>query len=192
MIAMITLVPYDTSWPVSFDAEAMSIRAALGPLALRVEHVGSTSVAGMAAKPVIDIQVSVATLAPLSGYLTALSGIGYSHVPLGEFDRVYPFLQRPAGWPSTHHVHLCVAGSEQERRHLAFRDYLRSHPSVALEYVDLKRGLAAANHGTTLESRERYSLGKSRFVNGVVERALAEGYASTMEPMPSCDPPATG
>ena len=83
-------------------------------------------------------------------------------------------------WPSTHHVHLCVVGSEQERRHIAFRDYLRYNPTVATEYLELKRQLAAANHGTTLESRERYSLSKTQFVSSVLGRALAEGY-----PLPS-------
>ena len=148
----------------------------MGALALRVDHVGSTSVPGLAAKPVIDIQVSVATLAPLAVCARPLAQIGYTHVPLGEFDRIYPFFQKPAEWPATHHVHLCVYGSAPERRHLAFRDYLRDHPGVAAAYEALKRRLAAANDGVTLESRERYSLSKTEFVTAVLERALSEGY----------------
>jgi GrpB-like predicted nucleotidyltransferase (UPF0157 family) len=171
---MIAIVPYDVSWPPQYATEADAVRHALGLCAIRVEHVGSTSVPGLAAKPVIDIQVSVPTLEPLSRYLQPLAGIGYTHVPLGEFDAVYPFFQKPITWPSTHHVHLCVVGSEQERRHIAFRDYLRKNPAVAAEYLELKRELAAANHGATLESRERYSLSKSQFVLSVLERALAE------------------
>ncbi len=112
----------------------------------------------------------------MSTYLEPLAHLGYSHVPLGPFDLVYPFFQKPAEWPSTHHIHLCVAGSEQERKHLAFRDYLRRHPLVAAEYVELKRQLAAANHGGTPESRERYSLAKTEFVSSVLERAFSEGY----------------
>jgi len=172
---MIELIPYDPSWPAFFEAESASIREAMGGLALRIEHVGSTAVPGLAAKPVIDIQVSLASLESVPICSEALSKLGYSHVSLGAFDLVYPFFQRPA-WPSTHHVHLCARGSELERQHLAFRDYLRSHPGVAAKYLDLKRGLAAAHDGATLESRERYSLSKTEFVTSVLERALAEGY----------------
>jgi len=125
---------------------------------------------------VIDIQASVPTLESLAPYLQPLSGIGYVQVPLGHFDVVYPFFQKPSARPSTHHLHLCVAGSEQECRHIAFRYYLRHNPVVAAEYVNLKRKLAAANHGTTLESRERYSLSKTQFVSSVLVRALSEGY----------------
>ncbi len=176
---MIKIVPYDCAWPELFEAEAACIRNVMGSLAVCVEHVGSTAVSGLAAKPVIDIQVAVATLATLRTYSEPLAQIGYSHVLLGPFDLVYPFFQKPAEWPSTHHVHLCVTGSEQERRHLAFRDYLRCHPMVAAEYVELKRTLAAANDGTTLESRERYSLTKSQFVSSVLERALSASYPSS-------------
>ena len=169
---MIKIVPYDPAWPSLFEAEATCIREAMKGLALRIEHVGSTAVPGLAAKPVIDIQVSVAMLAPLGTHADALAQLGYSHIPLGPFDSVYPFFQKPIEWPSTHHIHLCVLGEEQERRHLAFRDYLRSHPTVAAEYAELKRGLAAANDGATHESRENYSLSKTPFVTSVLERAL--------------------
>lgn len=173
---MITLVPYDPAWPALFDAEAAIIRRELGPLALRVEHVGSTSVPGLVAKPVIDIQVSVPSLEPRDVFLEPLSRIGYGYVTLGPIDLEYPYFRKPAEWPSTHHIHLCVSGSEHERRHLAFRDYLRNHSGVAAEYVGLKRRLAAGNPGTTLESRERYSLSKTAFVESVVALAYAEGF----------------
>jgi len=85
---MIAIVPYDPSWPVKYAIEADAIQRAVGLRAIRVEHVGSTSVPGLAAKPVIDIQVSVPTLESLSPYLQALARIGYSYVPLGDFDAV--------------------------------------------------------------------------------------------------------
>lgn len=175
---MITIDPYDPAWPARFDAEAVNIRRMLGELALRVEHVGSTAVPGLSAKPVVDIQVSVPSLEPMGHFIGRLSQIGYDHVPLGQFDLVYPFFQKPAVWPSTHHIHLCVVGSEQERQHLAFRDYLRNHPSVAAEYVTLKRQLASSHDGGTITSQERYSLSKSEFVKSVLTRAVADGYAS--------------
>ena len=170
---MIKIVPYECSWPTLFEAEAADIRAAMGSLAQRIEHVGSTSVPGLAAKPVIDIQVSVASLETLGIYAASLAQLGYGHIPFGPLiDSVYPFFQKPAVWPSTHHIHLCVLGSEHERRHLAFRDYLRSHPAVAAEYVEIKLSLAATHDGATLESRERYSLSKTPFISSVLERAL--------------------
>lgn len=175
---MIVIAPYDPAWPSRFAAEAERIRQAFGELALRVEHVGSTSVPGLAAKPVVDIQVSVPSLEPRDLYRTRLANLGYTHFPLGAFDLVYPFFKRPAGWPSTHHVHLCVAGSEQERDHLAFRDYLRRHPAMAAEYVSLKRQLASAHDGLTMESQERYSLSKTEFVRSVLGRAAAEAQRS--------------
>jgi len=173
---MIKIVRYDDAWPSLFETEAASIRKVMGNLALRIEHVGSTSVPGMAAKAVVDIQVSVATLEALIIYSEPLSRIDYTHVPLGAFDLVYPFFQKPAEWPSTHHIHLCVLGSSLERRHLAFRDYLRSHPAVAAEYVELKRSLASAHDGETLESRERYSLSKTEFITSVLQRAGYEKF----------------
>jgi GrpB-like predicted nucleotidyltransferase (UPF0157 family) len=135
--------------------------------------VGSTSVSGLAAKPVIDIQISVATLAGLDLYIAPLASLGYRHVPFGDVDLVYPFFRKPAQWPSTHHIHLCVSGSDHEYRHLAFRDYLRTHPHVANEYVALKRRLAATYLGATEESREQYSLAKTEFVTDVLQRALS-------------------
>jgi GrpB-like predicted nucleotidyltransferase (UPF0157 family) len=171
---MIVIAPYDPAWPTAFAAEAKRIQRAFGDLALRIEHVGSTSVPGLAAKPVIDIQVSVPSLEPRASYRTLLVDLGYTHVPLGTFDLVYPFFKRPVGWPSTHHVHLCAIGSEQERDHLAFRDYLRRNPAVAAEYASLKRRLAVAFDGLTMESQEQFSLSKSAFVRSALARAATE------------------
>ena len=173
---MIVIAPYDPAWPERFAAEAERIYRAFGQRALRTEHVGSTAVPGLAAKPVIDIQVSVPSLEPQDFYRGRLADLGYTHFPLGEFDLVYPFFKRPAEWPSSHHVHLCVSGSEQERNHLAFRDYLRRQPVVALEYEAFKRRLAVAHDGLTMESQERYSLAKTEFIQSVLTRALAEAH----------------
>ena len=171
---MITVVPYDPAWPAEFAAEALRIRKAFGDLALRIEHVGSTSVPDLAAKAVIDIQISVQSLEPRDLYCARLTELGYTHFPLGDFDLMYPFFKRPVAWPSTHHVHLCASGSEQERSHLVFRDYLRRNPAVAADYVALKRKLVAVHDGRTMESQENYSLSKTEFVRSVLSRASAE------------------
>ena len=93
---MIIIAPYDPAWPGSFAAEAVRIHKAFGEPALRIEHVGSTSVPGLAAKPVVDIQVSVRSLEQRDFYRTVLAELGYTHFPLGAFDLVYPFFKRPA------------------------------------------------------------------------------------------------
>jgi len=179
---VLTIVPYDSSWPALFALEAQALRAAFGSVALRVEHVGSTAVPGLAAKPIIDIQISVTSLVPFAPLAAVLERLGYRHIPLGEFDSVYPYFAKPPEWPSTHHVHLCEVHGEQEARHLAFRDYLRSHPVECEAYARLKRGLAATNTGATLEDRERYSLAKSAHVEAVLAKARMAGYYRSNAP----------
>ena len=169
------IVPYDPGWPSAFQAEAARLRAALKTLALRIDHNGSTSIPGLAAKPVIDIQVSVATLQPLSPYGTRLEALGYIHVPHPD-DAFSPFFHRPMEWPHSHHVHVVERGGTEERRTLAFRDYLREHSDVAREYEDLKRTLAAQTVAADRASRERYAVAKTDFIERVVALALARGY----------------
>ena len=170
---MIELVAYDATWPGRFESEARLLRAALGPRALRIEHVGSTAVAGLVAKPIIDIQVSVATLDDPAAFDATLGAAGYTHVVLDPaFDHLYPFFAKPLAWPRTHHVHLCIAGSREEARHLAFRDYLRAHPDAAREYLELKRKLAALHGGRDEAARERYSMAKTEFVTAIERRVL--------------------
>src|SRR5262245_23084877 len=147
------IVPYDSDWPLAFEAEALRIREALGSLALRIDHNGSTSIPGLAAKPIIDIQVSVDSLRPIEAYAERLRTIGYLHVPHAD-DSFCPFFHRPSQWPHTHHIHIVKAGSTEERRTLAFRDYLRDHSDVARQYAQLKRDLAAQLTPMDDESRE--------------------------------------
>ena len=175
---MIAIALYDAAWPDRFHAEANRIRQKFGRHALRIGHVGSTSVPGLAAKPVIDIQVSVHSLEVRDVYYEWMTCLGYMHFSLGAFDLVYPFFKRPAGWPSTHHAHLCVAGTVQESEHLAFRDYLRCNPVEAAEYSALKRNLASMYDGLNIESQEKYSLAKTEFVKSVLARASRKNPAS--------------
>jgi len=168
---VIQIIPYTAEWVLAFESEARSLRHALGERALRIDHVGSTAVPGLAAKPVIDIQVSVESLEPLEPYRVALAPLGYKFVSVGEFDRVYPWFAKPGEWPSTHHVHLCVVGEEQEAVHLAFRDYLRNNSEQASRYEALKRGLAGEYEGKTLRSIESYSLAKSEFIKNALASA---------------------
>jgi len=161
------VVPYDPAWPAAFERERERLRAALESLALRIDHHGSTAVPGLAAKPVIDIQISVARLDPFDACARALARLGYVHVPHAD-DAVCPFFHRPAEWPHTHHVHLVQAGGEEERRTLAFRDYLREHGGAAREYERLKRHIAREFTGDDCASREAYAAAKTAFITRIV------------------------
>ena len=169
------VVPYDAGWPATFEAEAIRLRTALGTLALRIDHHGSTSIPGLAAKPIIDIQVSVGALQPIAAYGERLQAIGYVHVPHPD-DSFCPFFHRPPQWPHSHHVHVVEKGGAEERRTLAFRDYLRDHDAAAGEYAHLKRHLAAQFNASHHESREAYARAKSDFIERIVATAFRSGY----------------
>jgi len=162
----ILIEPYDSRWPARFEAEARRLRAGLGDLADRIEHVGSTAVPGLAAKPVIDIQVSLPDLSREDECRARLAELGYT------FTRIpLPYHHRPACWPHTHHVHLRASGSYDELRVLRFRDWLRTHPEDRAAYEALKRALAEGADPSTAAGRARYSDAKTAFVRRIEARA---------------------
>jgi GrpB-like predicted nucleotidyltransferase (UPF0157 family) len=162
--------PYDPSWATEFERERARLQEVLGAIAVRIDHHGSTSVPGLAAKPVIDIQISVHRLQPLSAYAVPLEAAGYVHLVHPD-DSFAPFFYRPGTWPHTHHVHVVEAGGEEERKTLAFRDYLREHPEIARKYEALKRELASK-----FDDHQAYAEAKGEFITAVTRRAIAEGY----------------
>jgi GrpB-like predicted nucleotidyltransferase (UPF0157 family) len=136
----VDVVEYDPEWPARFEAIRARLAAALGPLAVSIEHVGSTSVPGLAAKPVIDLDVVVADAAAIPAVTAELVGLGYA--PLGDLgvkDR--EAFRRPA-WSERHNLYVCPAGGEGLRNHLALRNHLRTHPEAVEAYAALKRRLA--------------------------------------------------
>ena len=167
------LTPYDDEWPGKFTAEATRLSDALGDRVLRIEHVGSTSIPSLRAKPIIDIQISVASVTPLDPFIESLAPLGYAHLSLPDpGDDVYPFFHRPASWPTTHHVHLCQAGGLQERKHLAFRDWLRNHAEDRDTYARLKQELADETDASDPLAVFRYTAGKVDWITQMTERAL--------------------
>lgn len=162
----IELVPYDPAWASDFESEAKRIADALGQVARRIDHVGSTSVPGLAAKPVIDIQVSVSSLEPVACYREPLERLGYTYATVP-----FPYFHKPAGWPHTHHIHVREAGGADERRTLAFRDWLRTHASDRDDYEALKRRVARNADPSTVEGRYRYSEAKTEFIRAIERRA---------------------
>ena len=163
----VRVVDYDAAWPALADAELRRIEDALGEVAVRVEHVGSTAVPGLPAKPILDLQLSVAAIEPRGQYVRGLEGLGYLFVPAPESPD-YHFFATPPERPRTHHVHVCEAGSEHEFRHIAVRDFLRTHDDEAARYAALKREVVARHH----QDRLAYMEGKDEFVAALERRAV--------------------
>ena len=139
---MITVVDHDPAWAERFVALAARLRPALDGIACTVEHVGSTSVPGLAAKPVIDVNILLADPADLRAAIEALQGLGYSHLgDLGIPDR-HAF--RHPHTTFAHNLYCTPASALAARNHLAFRDALRADPALCAEYGALKKRLATS------------------------------------------------
>ena len=159
----IALVPYDPQWPTRFEAEKQLILAALVRPPLAIEHIGSTAVPGLAAKPVIDIIVLVADLADARPAIPALEAAGYSYWRDNpETSKLYLVKGLPPAAQRTHHLHIYADRAELDR-HIAFRDRLRRDAVVRNEYEALKRELAGRYRG----DRESYTDGKTAFIDTV-------------------------
>ena len=165
--APVVIVPYDPDWPARFEAEAAVLRHGLAPwLVGPVEHIGSTAVPGLAAKPVIDIMAGVQTLEASRPAIAAATDLGYCYWPY-QADREHWFC-KPSTAHRTHHLHLIPIGSPQWLRAIAFRDYLRADPTTAGEYAALKQRLAREHH----LDREAYTEAKRPFIDRITELAL--------------------
>jgi GrpB-like predicted nucleotidyltransferase (UPF0157 family) len=160
----VEVVPYDPAWPDAFAAWRDRLAAALGPAARRIEHIGSTAVPGLAAKPVIDVQVAVPDVTDEKGFAPALEGLG---LPLRTREPGHRYFRPPRGRPREVQVHVCDAGGRWERTHLLFRDYLRAHRGAREAYSALKRTLAAEFR----HDRWAYNEAKTGFILDSLEAA---------------------
>ena len=134
----IRIVEHDPDWAAQAQTALGRLAEALAPVAVRLEHAGSTAVPGLAAKPILDLQMSVTAIEPRGRYVPQLERLGYLFVPDPDWPDFHLFA-KPADRPRSHHLHVCEAGSEHEFRHLAVRDYLRGHPDEVASYAALKR-----------------------------------------------------
>ena len=167
--APVEIVPYDASWPALFDEERRRLLDSIGAwLAGPVEHIGSTAIPGLAAKPVIDIMAGVETLEASRPALPVLAGVGYCYAPYRPESEHWFCKPSPAF--RTHHLHLVPVDSSQWIAAVAFRDYLRSHSRIAAEYEDLKRQLAQKYR----LDREAYTQAKGPFIERITGVALKE------------------
>jgi GrpB-like predicted nucleotidyltransferase (UPF0157 family) len=163
----VVLVPYSEAWPALFVEERLRIERALGSWVKRIEHVGSTAVPGVAAKPILDIMVGVRSLREAEYCIRPLEQLGYEYRgEAGVSGRL--FFRK--GNPRTHHLHVTEIGSEFWERHLLFRDYLRAHSKTAREYAQLKHHLADRFRG----DRAGYTEAKTGFISEIVRRATEE------------------
>ena len=156
-------MPYDERWTQDFEAIASEIRNVLGELALAIEHVGSTAVLGLSAKPIIDIDVVIRDYAALDAVVCALKTIGYHH----EGDLGIPgreaFRYEGKEHLQKHHLYVCPQDSPELKRHIAFRDYLRAHPDAVHAYSHIKEE-GAALYPYDIEG---YIANKSPFIKSV-------------------------
>jgi len=165
---MIRVVAHDPAWPARFEAAAQRIAQALGGVAIRIHHIGSTAIPQTKAKPIIDILLEVTSLVDLDQKTPMLEALGYE--AKGEFGipgRRY-FRLNDSGGTRMHQIHAFEAGTPNVVRHVAFRDYMRAHPSLAEEYGTLKERLAIAHP----HDMAAYMDGKDAFVKKHERHAL--------------------
>jgi len=158
------LVPYDPAWPARFEEWRARLAPALGSSAKRIDHVGSTSVPGLAAKPVIDIQVSIADLRDEAGYVPVIESLG---VQLRSHDDEQRYFRPFPGRPRDVHIHVCESGSTWERRHLLFVAFLREDVTSREAYLQAKQ-LAMARWA---DDRIAYTEAKDDVIRDIMARA---------------------
>ncbi|MFD1953281.1 GrpB family protein [Paenibacillus thailandensis] len=168
---IVEVIPYNKQWVQQFQEEANRLRQILGPELVEIHHIGSTSVSGLAAKPIIDVMPIVQNIHLIDQYKECMISNGYE--PKGENGIPGRRYFVKGGHNRSHHIHIYDAGNPQIQRHLAFRDYLRAHPDAAREYGELKTKLASQfPHDITA-----YIKGKAKFVEKIDKRAT-DWYAS--------------
>lgn len=173
----VKVVPHNPAWKEAFEAEAAVLRSVLGEKALAVHHIGSTSVPGLAAKPIIDVLIEVQEIERFGDSDRAMAEKGYE--VWGEHG--IPgrrFFTKNRGPERRYNVHIFQAGTPEVERHLAFRDYLIQHPQTASDYARLK-GELAREHPTDIES---YINGKDPFVKDTERRAISHIRANRGKP----------
>jgi GrpB-like predicted nucleotidyltransferase (UPF0157 family) len=164
----VVVVPHDPQWRLLFETESIDIIAAFGKNAIVIHHIGSTSIPGIYAKPIIDFLVEAQDLVKIDIDSDKMKLLGYR--AMGEFgipDRRF-FCKDNQFGIRTHHVHVFESGSGQVKRNLAFRDYLIAHPDAAQEYSDLKRKLAQIYPLNI----ELYQQGKAGFIQEIDRKAV--------------------
>ncbi|MBN1954768.1 MAG: GrpB family protein [Anaerolineae bacterium] len=167
----VVIVDYDPQWPIRYEEEKLRILKVIGDKVIDIQHVGSTAVPGLGAKPIVDIMVAIYSLDDAATCFDPLAAIGYQYVP--EYEAFIPerrFFVKGSPETRTHHLHMVERRSNFWRDHLLFRDFLRTHPEVARRYHALKRELAQ-RYGT---NRNGYTDAKGAFIEATITQAHIE------------------
>lgn len=162
----IVIVDYDPNWLNQYEQEKRRIIAALGDAIADIQHIGSTSVPGLAAKPIIDILLGLKQIPPAPAQVLSLEHLGYQY--LGEFGIPQRYYLR-RGIPRTHQIHAVQVDSDFWHRHILFRDFLRLYPQAAQQYAALKRKLAEEFKN----DRDRYTDSKTPLIEQLLIHARA-------------------
>ncbi len=166
LVRRIEVVPYSDDWPVKYEEESGSVRNILGEELIEIHHIGSTAIPGMSAKPIIDILPVVKDIKKVDSFNSRFIDSGYE--PRGELGLPGRRYFAKGGDNRTHHLHIYQVGNPEIERHLAFRDYMITHPEEAEAYAELKESLAKQfPHDTP-----SYCDGKDEFVKERERRAL--------------------
>jgi GrpB-like predicted nucleotidyltransferase (UPF0157 family) len=167
MVRRVEVVPHNPNWQQDFEAEAKRVAAVLGNNVTTIHHIGSTAIPTIYAKPIIDMLLEVSDIHRVDAQNSAMQALGYQS--RGEFGipgRRFFYKDSEAGI-RTHHIHTFQTGSDQIRRHLAFRDYMRNHPREAQRYSELKQRLAQ-EYPLDIEG---YMDGKDGFIKEIDQKA---------------------
>lgn len=165
----VELVPHDPKWAQCFKDERDLLLRIIGEKIVDAAHIGSTSIPGMPAKPIIDILLAVQTLADVDAFAETLNEAGYKDKGNGRVTGRRYFV-KGGELKRTHHLNFCEMNSSFWASHVAFRDHLVRHPEIAQEYSTLKQAFA----DRFPNDRSAYSAGKEEFVHSVLERAMKE------------------
>ncbi|MDQ0233324.1 GrpB family protein [Metabacillus malikii] len=160
---------YNPKWEVQYEYEKDRIVEVIGDKVIAIQHIGSTSIRGMQAKPIIDIMIGVHELAEVTHFIAPLSKIEYEYVPKPEFTE-RKFFRKGRWGKGTCHLHICKFNSNEWMEKLLFRDYLRTHSQVADEYATLKQELAS-NYQF---DRATYTKKKEPFIQAIIKKAKLE------------------
>lgn len=165
----VVIEEYNASWPVLFSEEKRKLENIFQLENIAIEHIGSTSVPGLGAKPVIDIMIGVSDFSMANNFISGLEGLGYQYI--SSYESMMPFRKffiKDALGKRTHHIHLVEFNTDFWKRHLAFRNYLRENNEVKDEYYLLKKELSEKEWN----SGDEYAAAKADFINEVLNKAI--------------------
>lgn len=170
----VSIVEYRPQWRKMFEEERQLLQAVLGEVPAKVEHIGSTSIEGLAAKPIIDIMIGLPDFSVVERLVPRMETLGYEYIQ--KYEDEMPFRRyfvKNLNWIRTHQIHMVEINSEFWERHLLFRDYLRHNPEIASKYAVLKKQLAEREWGDVNE----YADAKSAFIRCVENKAKEQATA---------------